>query len=225
MTMRAAGRSWGEITTRLGFAERSSAQRAVQAGIERSQLLPGVRHVLAKRMTVLHPKLMALDVTIAAGDRDDYDEMEGVSLLLMMCLTDACTNRKAPPGVRDVEGLLHHRRPHEPAIDPDRDWMLQHRALSASLDQIRTHSRYRTESGVAKRLDTEIRRSLLAAAAQLYFDDLEELRDAFHTIDLALRRSRLDPADVRCQLERIEQVALRLELYWHRINGVEKGTW
>jgi len=125
-------------------------------------------------MTVLHPKLMALDTTIAAEDRYDHDEMEDVSLILMMCLTDACAHRATPPGVRDVEGLLHRRRPYEPAIDPDRDRMLQHRALGASLGQIRTHSGYQTQSGVAKRLDTEIRRPRLAAA-QLYSD---ELRDA-----------------------------------------------
>ncbi len=151
--------------------------------------------------------------------------MEGASLLLMMCLNHACAGKPRPVGVRDVEALLHRRHPRTVRGDPLSAWMIENLAFSASYDQIRRGcgGGYETDSGVRKRVNAGLRRQLLGHAAGLYSDDLDELRDAWHSIELALRRAHVDPTDIWDALVRINAVAMDLGLIWCRVNGVERA--
>ncbi len=229
--LRAADWSWEAIADHLDYKERSSAQRAVDSGIRGSQLIPGLRWVLAKRMERLHPRLMALVDTLPHDQRIEAGEMEGRSHMLLLLLQDACGDKR-PPGVRDVEALLHRRRPRDPAVDPEREELFNLRVLSATFDMMQG-DRYATPSGVCKRVDNEVRRYLLAYTVQLYEEEIEGLRDAWHEIDLALRRRHLDAAHVEAQLERITAIASHLGVIEDRARPLVRqpatktvrGTW
>ncbi len=113
-----------------------------------------------------------------------------------------------PPGIRDVQGLLARRRPHDPPANRHRDHLLTLRQMSATLPMMNYigHA-YANTSGVYKRLDIEVRRNLLTYATLLYADEIDELRDTWHEIDLVVRRPVLDTATLLDQLERLDALA------------------
>ena len=213
MRLRAQGRSWGEIALLLGYS-RGGAQRAVELGLNGSQLIPGLRHVFHKRLIVVHRHLDERDRHIKWHERDGFEEVLQATYFLEENLAGCLSPGGPPPGTRDVQGLLARRRPHDPPPNPRRDDFLRLRQMSATLPMMNGASgrRYANTSGVYKRLDIEVRRYLLTYATLLYDDEIDELRDTWHEIDLAVRRPALDTATLLDQLERLDALAYSMGL-------------
>lgn len=187
VTLRGRAYSWAEIAVELGYRSRSGAEHAVDRGLAGSMLIPGLRVVMYRRLDRFWDRLNGLEPLVVAGEVDHYLEvLQGVHLMNLR-LEDAIGGARVPPGLRDVEALVARRRPHLPTVDAvRRDERLMMRGLEATLDMMRDG--FANRSGVYKALDRDLRQLLLEAAT-LYFEiELAEVRDAWHELDLAVRR-------------------------------------
>ena len=71
--------------------------------------------------------------------------------------------------------------------------------------------RYADRSGVYRALERDLRQELLAAATVLYAETIDEFRDAWREIDLAMRRAEPDPVLIQGQLDRLVRCLEQLE--------------
>jgi hypothetical protein len=211
MVERAAGRSYREIATIVGYRSPSSVIDAIRAGIDRSGLRAGLAVVMRDRVDRLDDQLAALEPVI--GHRVHYAPLLDATMMLHARLEFEADLAGQVPGVRDVAKLVARRRPDLPELArlayPSPFWLRQ---MEATLDQMR--GRYAHRSGVHRALERDLRRELLFGVSEFYAAELTELRAVWHEIGRVLRRTRIEPRVMLDLVDRLTTVLEALDVIW-----------
>lgn len=210
--LRARGWSWGQIAAELGYKSRSGAERAVERGLAGSMLIPGVRWVMRDRLDRYWGALDPLEPHVATGEVEDYLRVLQSVHIMSLRISAATGDATSLAGVGDVKGLLARRRPHLPVVDEaPRDQRLLMRGLAATFDMM--PGKYANRSGVHKAVERDLRRQLFTAAVCYFEDELVELREVWHELDLAVRRRPIEGSVLLSAFAQLDDVLDRMTVF------------
>ena len=208
---RAAGRSYREIATMVGYKSPSGVVDAIRAGIDRSGLRVGLVVVMCDRVGRFDNQLVAREP--ATRHQFHYAALLDATMMLHARLEFEAGVAGPVQGVRDVAKLVAYRRPDLPELPRlGDDSRFAARRTHATLEEMR--GRYAHRSGVQRALERDMRRELLFAASEYYAAELTELRAVWHEIGLTLRRTRIEPLLLLDLVNRLTTVLEALYVIW-----------